>query len=232
MKSIYFGVLGVLGVLVSTLYLQAYWSEVSINPFPYIDPSQYLAYTIGGFSGVVISFLAGSAWAGLAKREKPPVEEVKFSWKSDWYIVALLAVCIALGVASLPLLFMGILGLLGLFASYRLANSKQYEALHEDIEIRRLLIFAFFFLPPFAMFGGQAEAHRMIYFDVKKVAWVSSGTHQELVGSTYFGKLGDVLVFVDREKNRKFLISSSSLSGFSFEAGNQPASNQPELATP
>ena len=229
MKSIYFTVLG---LLVSTLYLQAYWSEVSINPFPYIDPSQYLAYTIGGFSGVVISFLFGSAWAGLTKKRKDPVEEVKFSWKSDWYIVALLAVCIPLGVASLPLFLIGVLGLLGLFASYRLANSKQYEALNEDIEIRRRLILAFFILPPFAMFGGQAEAHRMIYFDIKRVGWVSSEAHQEIVGSAYFGKLGNILVFVDRAENRKFLIPSSSLNGFAFKEGYQTTPNQPEVATP
>lgn len=220
MKKVYFTALG---LIVATLYLQAFWSEVNINPFPYIAPSQYFAYTVGGFSGIVISFLLGSAFSGLTKKFKEPPGEVQFSWRQEWYVIVFLAACLLFGLASLPLFLMGAVGLLGLFASFRLANSKTYQALHEDIEIRRLLIFAFFLLPPFSMFAGQSEAHRRIYFDIQEVRWVGSKEHQELIGSTYFGRLGDVLVFIDEEEKRRFLVPSSKLEGFSFTQETEPA---------
>lgn len=219
MRSLYFTVLG---LFIATLYLQAYWSEVDINPFPYIDPSQYFAYTTGGFAGIIISFLLGRAWAGLTKKIRKEPYELKFVWRKDWFIVAFLSICLVLGFVSLPLFLMGLVGLLGLFASYQLANSTTYAALNENIEIRRLLIFAFFLLPPFAIFAGQAEAHHRLYFDVREVSWVASENHHELLGTIYFGRLGDVLVFIDNDENRRFLVPFSSLEGFSFQNVTEP----------
>lgn len=123
---------------------------------------------------------------------------------------------LGLGLASLPTFLTGIIGLLGLFASFHLANSKTYEALNDDIEIKRIMIFAFYLFPPMSMALGEMEAEIRIQSHIREVRWVGSREHQEVIGTIYFGKLGDMFVFIDKEEKYKFLIPSSELEGFSF----------------
>lgn len=211
-----------LGFLCSAVYLYTYWQAFGIDPFPYLDVSSLASYTLGAIAGSALTVLFGVAIGAFKKPEKETDEPPRFSW-SDWPMLLVAAFLLFLGIGSPSILAGGLLVLIGLFASYRLSASTYLQFLHPSAQIRRLMIYAAMALPVMALIGAHANVWVNLSGPNKSIVIAVDGIEQEgIIGSTFVGVLGDVIVFATQDDQgrikERFIVRRDAVD--SLELGN------------
>ena len=204
-------------IVLATFYLYGYWRTFGIDPFPYLGPDQIVLHSLGALCGGVFTLLIGAGIGAITKRGPS-------KGKFEKYFMAVVGCLIGLagffyGIYSVFVL--GALWLLGIFASYPLANSESFKFLSKKPYYRQKLIFIFFIGPPLAHYLGFA--HTLLRSDPRsgqKVVWVANSDYEKLIGTLYLGRMGDSDVFLSKETGLTFILPDSKFGGIGLLKSN------------
>lgn len=225
----------------SICYLLGYWFQFGIDPLPYIGFEQLLSHSVGAFFTLIISSLEniGSALTTLAfyllivvfflffinrAEHVSRTQEIKFNAKTYllWFSISIAIVLkgllyLYLFKTSLDIyvtiaVYLAILN----YLSYIFLKNSLLSFLSDNFHTARIFFLTFFNIPATALTIGVSIAN-LNKHTAAKVDLVLSEEDKILIGTVHVGKIGTKEVFYRQEDDRTFIISASTLKGFSVK---------------
>lgn len=225
----------------SICYLLGYWSQFGIDPLPYIGFEQLLSHSVGAFFTLIISGLESIRFTLITlvsyllivvvflffikhAEHGSRTQEIKFNTKTHllWFLISITIVFkgllyLVLFDASLDIyvsiaVYLAILN----YLSYIFLKNSLLSFLSDNFHTARIFFLTFFNIPAMALTIGVSVAN-LNKHTAAKVDWVLSEEDKILIETVHIGKIGTKEVFYRQKDDRTFIISASTLKGFSVK---------------